>query len=47
MTKTVTTEKQEVGEKAEAIDLVVRPTGFEPVTPRSVVDLEAMKNDGD
>ncbi len=37
VTKTVTTEKQEVGEKAEAVDLVVRPTGLEPVTPRSVV----------
>ena len=33
---TVTTEKQEVGERAEAVDTVARPTGLEPVTPRSV-----------
>ena len=37
VTKTVTTEKPEVGEKAEVVDPVVRPTGLEPVTPRSVV----------
>jgi len=37
VTKTATTEKQEVGESVEPIDFVVRPTGLEPVTPRSVV----------
>ena len=34
---TVTIEKQEVGERAEPLDLLVRPEGLEPPTPRSVV----------
>ena len=33
---TVTTEKQAVGERVEVVDSVARPTGLEPVTPRSV-----------
>ncbi len=34
---TVTTEKLAVGESTEVVDFMARPTGLEPVTPRSVV----------
>ena len=37
VTKTVTVEKHEEGKRTVVPDLVVRPTGVEPVTPRSVV----------
>jgi len=37
VTKTVTSEPQSVEERTEGVELVVRPTGVEPVTPRSVV----------
>jgi integrase len=37
VTKTVTTEKHEKAKGTEVLDLLVRPTGVEPVTPRSVV----------
>lgn len=37
VTKTVTIVKHEEGDGAEVPDLLVRPTGVEPVTPRSVV----------
>jgi integrase len=37
VTKTVTVEKHEEGEGTDVPDLLVRPTGVEPVTPRSVV----------
>jgi hypothetical protein len=33
VTKTVTTEKQEVGESVEPIDFVVRPTGLNLIDP--------------
>ncbi len=37
VTKTGTNENVEVGESAQVVDLLARPTGLEPVTPRSVV----------
>ena len=37
VTRTVTTERREVEESTETVDLVVRPEGLEPPTPRSVV----------
>jgi len=37
VTKIVTIEQQQLGEMSKAVDLVVRPEGLEPPTPRSVV----------
>ena len=37
VTKTVTKESEVVGETTQVTDLLARPTGLEPVTPRSVV----------
>ena len=47
LSETVTTEKQEVGKKTEPVDYVVRPTGLEPVTPRSVVATEPSETKSD
>ena len=40
VTKTVTSEKHEGEETSVVVDSLVRPTGVEPVTPRSVVPTE-------
>jgi hypothetical protein len=37
VTKTVTAEGKQVGERIEPVDSLVRPAGLEPATPRSVV----------
>ena len=37
VTKTVTSQEGERGEERQPVDLVVRPEGLEPPTPRSVV----------
>jgi hypothetical protein len=43
----VTTEEREEGEWTEVVDSVVRPTGVEPVTPRSVVPNSEVATDDD
>jgi len=43
---TVNTEKRAVGKSTEVVDFLARPTGLEPVTPRSVVaPSESVKDD--